>query len=442
MRLSLSLFQHSVLLTGALFVGWLVLILILPTVPLPTNPGLHIYPESLDMSNLEPWHYSIARFEVDAIRDILQRSRKPLPSHLSTRDQHVWVRTYIAQYARQREAARMAMQASELLRPMDLARQAHAVATYRELAASLNLHRSTFERIVQQQVADELARAGLTVRTRTFPPVLFRMAEPPLLLIISPRNEIRSLVNVYVETATPLEEIEAYENYMLAEQNLSAYVSLVGGVATYPTTVTLRFHDLSTLFEIVAHEWVHTYLAFHSLGVRYWQSLDFRTLNETAATIIGQEISQRIMLRHYRDLLPVSAVPPAEPGAEQEPAFDFRAAMHETRLETDRLLALGRIAAAEAYMEEQRQMFKGQGYNLRKLNQAYFAFHGTYATAAGSSNPIGPLMRELRTLMPNLRDFVILVQAFDAETDLHAALTAVRYRRSDLEDLYGDRAYR
>jgi len=53
--------------------------------------------------------------------------------------------------------------------------------------------------------------------------------------------------------------------------------------------------------------------------------------------------------------------------------------MRETRIRVDKLLAQGRIEEAEAYMEERRQEFVAHGYYIRKLNQAYFAFHGAYA---------------------------------------------------------------
>ena len=41
-------------------------------------------------------------------------------------------------------------------------------------------------------------------------------------------------------------------------------------------------------------------------------------------------------------------------------------------------------------MEEKRQFLAANGYYIRKLNQAYFAFHGSYADTAGSIDPIGP----------------------------------------------------
>jgi hypothetical protein len=83
--------------------------------------------------------------------------------------------------------------------------------------------------------------------------------------------------------------------------------------------------------------------------------------------------------------------------------------MHETRVTADKLLAEGKIEEAEAYMEQRRQVFWQNGYLLRKLNQAYFAFHGAYADVPGGAageDPVGPAVRALREQSDSLADFV------------------------------------
>jgi hypothetical protein len=47
-----------------------------------------------------------------------------------------------------------------------------------------------------------------------------------------------------------------------------------------------------------------------------------------------------------------------------------------------------------------------RGHRLRKLNQAYFAFHGTYAESPASLSPIGGQLKELRILVPSVGAFV------------------------------------
>ena len=63
------------------------------------------------------------------------------------------------------------------------------------------------------------------------------------------------------------------------------------------------------------------------------------------------------------------------------------------------MLAEGKIDEAETLMETRRQELAAQGFYLRRLNQAYFAFNNLYAGESGSpaaTNPIGPKIDELR----------------------------------------------
>jgi len=80
------------------------------------------------------------------------------------------------------------------------------------------------------------------------------------------------------------------------------------------------------------------------------------------------------------------------------------------------------VADAEQYMEIRRQLFVENGYNLRTLNQAYFAFHGSYGTGAAASSPIGPDLVRLRELSPDLRTFLETVRWFTSADDLTQAL--------------------
>ena len=155
------------------------------------------------------------------------------------------------------------------------------------------------------------------------------------------------------------------------------------------------------LFDVITHEWVHNYLTFRPLGLNYDTNEELRTMNETTASILGREIGLEVLKRYYPDLVPPPAAPPAQSdsqAASSPPAFDFRHEMHITRLEADRLLEEGMIEEAEDYMEARRQVFWENGYQIRKLNQAYFAFHGAYAAApegAAGDDPVGSAVREL-----------------------------------------------
>ena len=98
--------------------------------------------------------------------------------------------------------------------------------------------------------------------------------------------------------------------------------------------------------------------------------------------------------------------------------------MRHLRRQVESLLADGKIDEAERAMEEKRQFLAANGYYIRRLNQAYFAFHGSYADSAGSIDPIGPKLDDLRKKSATLRAFVSVVRGFSSEGDLDRALRA------------------
>ena len=73
-------------------------------------------------------------------------------------------------------------------------------------------------------------------------------------------------------------------------------------------------------------------------------------------------------------------------------------------------------------MERKRQYLASKGYYIRKLNQAYFAFYGTYADSPTSISPIGVEMKELRHQSASLKDFLDTVAVMTSRQDLKAAL--------------------
>ncbi|GAI83609.1 unnamed protein product, partial [marine sediment metagenome] len=65
------------------------------------------------------------------------------------------------------------------------------------------------------------------------------------------------------------------------------------------------------------------------------------------------------------------------------------------------------------------------GYYIRKLNQAYFAFHGAYADQPTSIDPIGVELRELRNKSASLKDFLETVSDMTSRQELSDALNEV-----------------
>jgi hypothetical protein len=268
------------------------------------------------------------------------------------------------------------------------------------------------EAILQDQVSEIAATTGLTLGGQAIPPVLYHTTPPPDALIISPRNIIRQDHNISISPDISADQMDALEKKVDQSLDVSSLVVGIGGIGLYPTMV-METTDINGLAEVVAHEWVHNYLTLHPLGFSYMNSPELRTMNETVASIAGKELGRAVVERYYPEYLPPEspAAPPAQVGSEppSPPVFDFRAEMHETRVTTDRLLAEGKIDQAESYMELRRWYLWDNGYHIRKLNQAYFAFYGAYADEPGGAageDPVGAAVRLLRAKSTSLADFI------------------------------------
>ena len=253
-----------------------------------------------------------------------------------------------------------------------------------------------------------------------FPPVDVALENPPLLLTTSPRHTIRVDRSILLKPGMSLEERESLEELILQGEDLSALVEGIGGVATYPSVVT-QGSGLRGAAVTAAHEWLHTYWFLRPLGWNYWRSPEMTTLNETAASLAGRELGLRAyaaMTGEPYEAPGRSEAPMEEPQgnlpAAEEAAFDFRREMHATRLRVDDLLEQGRVEEAEAYMESRRLVFVEEGYPIRKLNQAYFAFYGTYADNPASVSPIGQEVDRLREISCSLGEFVRTMSGFDS----------------------------
>ncbi len=262
------------------------------------------------------------------------------------------------------------------------------------------------EAVLQEQVSATVAELGLSLGGQPLPPVLYHTSRLPNALIVSPRDRIQQDANVSLVPEMTIEEIIRLEDEVENGLNVSALVAPVGGIGTYPTMV-MSTTDLVWLTEVVAHEWTHNYLTLHPLGINYMTSSQLRTMNETTASIAGKEIGQAVMARFYPELAPPPPVweepepenpDEAAPRPEEDPgAFNFRREMRKTRVQVDALLAEGKVEEAENYMEMRRRFFWENGYQIRKLNQAYFAFHGAYDDVPGGGaagrDPVGPAER-------------------------------------------------
>ncbi len=284
--------------------------------------------------------------------------------------------------------------------------------------------RPAVEHILEQQTAVILEEAGLTTLGRVWPPVRFQFTESPSVLILSPRDKIIYQLGVYLDPTLPLTDTERIEDQVAQRLDLSTLVEGTGGFSAYPTMI-IEYPVMEWVLSTVAHEWVHTYLEFHPLGWHYFDNGDTRTLNETTASIIGDEIGQQVLARFYPERLPAATWPSprfSSPESPTKPEFEYGAFLRETRLAVDQMLVEGQVTEAEAYMEAQRQVLVSKGYTIRKLNQAFFAFHGSYAVGTSATDPIGGKLRALRKRSDSLADFVRAVAGITTVAQLDAAL--------------------
>lgn len=307
--------------------------------------------------------------------------------------------------------------------PGENVRQKEAEA--QQLRTELRRRQPLVETILERQIARTAGRLGLSTAGVLWPPVLFRLSPPPTHLIISPRDHIEMIYSRDLSPGLSVSERDAVEREIDARLGVSSLIEDLGGYGAYPPLV-LEEPSLSWLVSTAAHEWIHNYLAFRPLGWRYDASPALKTLNETVASIAGDELGAAVIQDYYPWETPPELSwkrPPQAPaGEEQVREFDFTRFMRETRQEVERLLAAGQVAEAERYMESRRQELVRRGYVIRKLNQAYFAFHGLYATGPGSIDPTGPKLEELRRRSPSLAAFIHTVEWFTALEDLDRAL--------------------
>jgi hypothetical protein len=278
-----------------------------------------------------------------------------------------------------------------------------------------NINKPGFKEVLTGQIKDTLREHGISI----FPPLAVNIESPPHLLVVSPRDRIFYFDRVVLEQEMNVSEQEYLES-LIDELGLSSLVVPLGGFGgIYPPVVTDKA-SIEFIIDATVEEWLHQYLVLKPLGFRYLldslgiiRNQDIVTMNETAVGIVSQEMGDEIFARYYEDYFPQS---------NNGNGFDFDAEMRETRRQVDLLLESGQVDEAEAYMEARRQYFVQNGYNIRKLNQAYFAFHGIYGYGPAAVSPIYGELEELRAQSGNLREFLDTVSSFRNYDDLKNSL--------------------
>ena len=295
------------------------------------------------------------------------------------------------------------------------------------LIAERNRIRDAVEELLEAAISTELIKLGLHQNGEfIWPPVDFRIDDTPHVFVTSPRDEIqRDSVRLLRPDLTEQDK-QQMEDHVFESADLSSVVLPTGGLASFPNLVPSDY-SLQSLLEVSAHEWLHAYLLFHPLGRAYWSNGDMTSLNETLASRFGQEVGRTVYNQLTGEDVKVLEPPytPHDDSNEDDPSednedengtktsseeFDPREYLHDTRLQTEQLLEQGKIQEAETYMEDRRQTLVENGHNIRKINQAYFAFHGTYADSPSSTSNLATHIWKLRQQTANVGQLVKTLQ--------------------------------
>ena len=272
---------------------------------------------------------------------------------------------------------------------------------------------------IDAALAEAGVRGRLALPGTVFPPVRFELAAAPRVLVASPRRVIERTRTQLLRPDLTVGAAAALEAAMEAQDPaLSVLVVPSGGVAAYPAIVAEQ-DGYAGVVAAAAHEWAHHYLTFYTLGLHYFDSADSTTINETVADLVGSEVAAAVLAR-WGD--PTATAAPAAPPA----TVDANAVLRDLRHEVDGLLARGQVAQAEARMELVRQQLAAAGVHIRRINQAYFAWYGTYAARADAVDPLGGQLRELRERAGSLAAFLDRVRGITSRADVERQLAALR----------------
>lgn len=302
------------------------------------------------------------------------------------------------------------------------------------LTAQRNEIRDKVEERLEAEISKQVIKLGLHQSGKfIWPPIDFRFEEPPSVIVTSPRHTIRLGEVRLVVPHIPEDEKQRIEREIVGNANLSAAVLRTGGLATYPNIIPYNL-KLLPMLEVATHEWLHAYLLFQPLGRAYWQNSDMTSLNETLADIAGDEIGRLTYAEITGENIQTSIPPPSVAAEQQQQQtenegdkvdeemsgadqFDFRQFMYETRIRADELLQQGQIDAAEEYMETRRVELLQEGYYIRKINQAYFAFHGLYAAGVASTSPLANQIWQLRQIAGDAGKLIKMLQTVNSWQD-------------------------
>jgi hypothetical protein len=378
---------------------------------------------------VQPYSFDFARWELNTLYNQLKHRITGSPEEeVYTSQSVVRYFSYMVQMNSLKSSMQM-LQAGKIQGDIALYE-----ANLKEVEAQITALKPITERTIARQIGQILNEQGIyhpfgdNWFKYIFPPVYFKLEDPLYILVISPRDKIERVRDITIKQDIVTADMEQMES-ALEKLDMSALVVQIGGLgATYPSFV-VNNADLRFTIDVAVEEWLHQYLSFKPLGFRYVLNLlgishdpAIPTINETVAGIASQELGAMIYDRFYSQYKTENDKKESLPVGSQ---FDFNAAMRETRQTVDHYLASGQIEEAEKYMQNRRQFLASNGYYIRKLNQAYFAFYGSYAHSASSVDPVGGQIKLLKEHSLNVKDFLDTTSRIKNQDDLNALINYI-----------------
>lgn len=356
---------------------------------------------------VEPYRYNITGWEItNASAQLLQRMTHPFSRPDPTSEESIAklkaffeLNSQIRGARAELAAAEARQQTADIPNSQGKLDELYSRQKTQKFEAELIL-----ERLIAQEALKERMTRGFLGMRFMWPPVGIAIESRPSILAVSPRDRIELDKSVLLKSGVTRDSRESIEEEV-ASLDLSGLVVGVGGVATYPAILP-DDGDLSFALEISAHEWLHHYLFFHQLGRSYYASSQMTSINETVANMWGKEIGRRLYCEHFAKCEPEASQTPPSTGTPPAGAFDFNREMRATRLKVDEMLKQGKIQEAEAYMEDRRKFMVEHGILIRRLNQAYFAFYGSYGDEPSVVSPIGDQLKVIRAKSDTVGDFI------------------------------------
>jgi hypothetical protein len=393
--------------------------------------------------------FDYVTWEVGALGAKFEQVLYGLHPFMTEADRSQYVREYMTDLSR---AQQLEAQVTAIFADPDvadpLAESADLRAERDSLRADLSQRQGLAESILEGQVAAVLVEQGFGTLGQLMPPMSMRFTQLPNLLAVSPRDKISLEIYINID-ALPVDQMAGLEVQIDQQVDVASLVVPLGGIALYPAMIA-ETTSIPFTANTFAHEWLHHYLYAFPLGLAYDFTGETRIINETTASIFGTQVGPLVLERYYPELAHVQEhvvlISFASPSSLMErglgsevtlvaQTFDFGREMDITRRQVDVLLAEGKVEEAETYMEERRRLFVDNGYLIRKLNQAYFAFYGGYQAGggvpgAGGADPIGPAVQEIYERSGSLYEFVRVMRPITTREELLAQVESMRVQHS------------